>query len=493
MRVLIVGGGSAGWIAASTLQAALNGTGPGPVSITVLEDPATPRIGVGEATIPTVRDMLRRFGWAERDFMRSCEATFKHAIRFDGWRGTGSSYLHPFHRRGGPGWHTASGHWLGTDQGVPFSDLVSAQGTLIAQGVAPRALDADDYTGAVPYAYHMDAEMFADALARRCGGQGVQHIRARMMRADRNAQGHVSAVVLDDGQRLQADLYVDCTGFRALLSRETPGYAWVDQSEHLLCDRAVTLRIPEDPAQFVAPAVTRARALSAGWCWDIGLRSRRGRGYVYASRHLSAEDADAELRAEEGLRAHGIEARHLAFSVGRQASPWSGNVVALGLAAGFLEPLESTGLYLADTGARMLAEMFPPAPHLATAEPLVERFNTVMAELHDDILTFVALHYAVADRPEPFWRDAADPKRHTVRLAHLLALWRIRAPVLADFSLRFTPFGVTSYEFILFGSDWAKAPAGAPPMSPALVARLTADTQRLAKGLPSIAKALATL
>lgn len=495
MRVLVVGGGSAGWIAAATLQSRLNGTGPGRVAITLVESPDTPRIGVGEATIPTIRDMLRGFGMAEADVMRACEASFKHAIRFDDWSAPGSRYLHPFHRHRSPDMEMAAARWLEGDGALPFDAFASAQPALITAGLAPRALDGADYQGPVPYAYHLDAEMFADALAAHCVARGVQHLRDHVDRVDRDADGLVTGLALRSGQRIEADLYIDCTGFRALLSPQAhqPG-GWVDQSRHLLCDRAVAFRVPEDPERFVPSPFTRARALGSGWCWDIGLMTRRGRGYVYSSAHISADDAEAELRAEEGAAASGLTARHLRFRVGRQVAPWTGNVVAIGLAAGFLEPLESTGLYLADYAARVLCEMFPPTPAHVANPALARRHNQLLAEVHDDILDFILLHFAVAGRRDTaFWRDASAPQRLTDRLAHLLDIWNVRPPRFSDFSLRYPPFNDLNYEFILLGSGWRPAGLGRGRGRPDLPPDAAAANRAIAAGLPTNAALLARI
>ncbi|MFT4782316.1 MAG: tryptophan halogenase [Paracoccaceae bacterium] len=486
MRVLIVGGGSAGWITAANLQASLNGQGRGPVTLTLLEDPETPRIGVGEATIPTMRDMLHRFGLSEAEFLRACDGTFKHGIRFDDWSAPGSSYFHPFQRHLGPRWSGAVAEWLMSDRDTPFADLVSVQPHLIRQGLGPRTADAADFGGDIPYAYHMDAEMFADTLAQHCVSRGVRHIEGRVAEVLRDGADHVHTVVLNDGRRLQADLYVDCTGFRAVLSSGVTGAGWIDQSGHLLCDRAVTFRVPMDAAKPFAPQpFTRARALSAGWCWDIGLRSRRGRGYVYSSAHISAQAAEEELCADEGGRRAEYDMRHIKFHVGRLAEPWSGNVVAIGLSAGFLEPLESTGLYLADYAARVLAQMFPPDVTAATNSALARRHNQLVGEVHDEILDFIVAHYAVAARRDtPFWQDATDPARHTERLAHLLELWQLRPPSFADFSHRFPPFGHVNYEFVLMGSGWGPAGLVSGNRPAPQMAASVAHAKRIARDLP---------
>ena len=478
MRVTIVGGGSAGWIAAATLQAQLNGTGPGPVSITVVESPKAPRIGVGEATIPTMRDMLRRFGLSERGVLAACDASFKHGIRFDDWSGPGSRCLHPFHRHALP--RDIAARWLASSGEPPFAAIASAQAALIAHERAPRPAGAPEFTGPVPYAYHLDAEKFAEYLAGELTSRGVTRQSAHVTGVLREGET-VTALRTEDGAPLSADLWVDCTGFAGLLLPEE-GRDWVSYADRLLCDRAVTMRVPEDDPAYTPAPFTRARALEAGWCWDIGLRHRRGRGYVYSSAHLSDDEAEAALRAEEGQHSAELPARVIHFTPGRRAAPWQGNVVALGLAAGFLEPLESTGLFLADFAARALVEMFPAAPGLPM-QPLARRYNALLAEMHDDLADFLALHYAVAQRRDTtFWRDAAKAALRSERLRELLELWQLRPPSFADFSYRYSPFSHTAWEFILLGMGWrpATAPAGTTPCA----APAEALTRQMLDALP---------
>ena len=484
MRVLIVGGGSAGWIAAATLHFRLNGGRPGPVAITLLESPQVPRIGVGEATIPTIRNMLASFGLREAEFMRGCEATIKHAIRFDDWTAPGSRYLHPFQRFFDAPAAGAVGRWLESDGALPFSDLVSAQGALIEARRAPRERAAGDYGGEIPYAYHMDAEMFAGHLATHCAARGVAHRQGHIVEVLREAKtGHVRAVRIDDGAEIAADLFIDCTGFHAVLSDpQAPGSAWIDQSNRLLCDRAVAMRVPMAPGARPQP-FTRARALGAGWCWDIGLRTRRGRGYVYSSAHCSDEEAEAALRADEGASAEGIDVRIVKFRVGRRRAPWTGNVVSIGLSSGFLEPLESTGLYFASLSAKLLCEMFPPRPDLAAAPPLARGFNDVVTAVHDEVLDFIQFHYTLSPRGEPFWRDAAAPERRTDRLVHLLDLWEVRPPAFVDFREPCSPFNHINHEFILTGMGWRPA-ASAASGSVRLVPH--PETARLVARLPGL-------
>lgn len=454
--VLIVGGGSAGWITATTLNTYLNTGATAPVSITLVESPTTPRIGVGEATIPTIKNWLHAMGIGEMEFMRATDATFKQAIRFDDWAGPGRRYLHPFHRFAPHLTPDVFARWLASDGTVAFSDLVSAQGALIAHARGPRTLQDGDYGGTIPYAYHLDAEKFGDFLAERSASQGVNRIRGHVADIARDDDGCVKALTLEDGRRLEADLFVDCTGFSCILSNKADKLPsdWQDQSSHLLCDRAVVFRVPRE-SRGAPPTFTRARALSAGWCWDIALSERRGRGYVYSGAHIDDDAAEMELRDDAGAAAEASEARIVRFRVGRKARPWSGNVVSIGLSAGFLEPLESTGLYLAEFASGLLKSLFPPTVEAVRSPVLAKRFNEVMGEVHDSILDFIQLHYAVAQRRDSdFWRDASDIGRLSDRLAAHLEMWELRPPSYVDFSLQFPPFSHVNYEFILLGSGW---------------------------------------
>ncbi|MEM1314786.1 MAG: tryptophan 7-halogenase [Pseudomonadota bacterium] len=475
--MLIVGGGSAGWLAAATLDAALNRDGRRAAAITVVESPTTPRIGVGEATIPTLRRTLRRLGLAEAEFLSAADATFKQAIVFADWSAPGSAFVHPFHTLPGDEAEQAGARYLRSDRAVPFADLVTPQPALAAAGRAPRAAETADYAGELPYAYHMDAEAFAEALAARAVARGVARRAAHVVAPERAPGQPLREVRTAEGERLRADLFVDATGFRRLLIGD---HGFRDQSRHLICDAAVALRAP--PRAGPTPPLTVARASAGGWTWDIPLRTRRGRGYVHASAHLSADDAEAELRRSEPQA--GGEARRIAFEVGRLDAPWDADVAAVGLAAGFVEPLESTGLHLADLAAGLLAENAPLAGHNPA---LARAYNDHMTAAHDEIVDFVNLHYAASPRRDtPFWRDAADPARRTDRVAHLLELWESRPPVASDFSSSLQVFNHRNWEFILHGLGWrpgAMASAGqGVRLEPS--SAVMAELRRLARRLP---------
>lgn len=481
-RVLIVGGGSAGWITASYLNAVLNNGGFPPVAVTVVESPSVGRIGVGEATVPSIRHTLSRIGLEETTFMKAADATFKNAICFENWTAAGGAYFHPFDRRAAEPSDGVARTWLGSDRSLPWADMVSTLAALSVEGYAPKALGWPSFGSTFPYAYHMDAEKFADYLAGFSGQRGVAHLRDDVVDVEREEDGDIKAVRLASGGAIEADLFIDCTGFAGVLIGKVLGVDWVDFSHWLLCDRAVSFRIPYEThyPDRIKPYTT-ATALSAGWAWDIGLLNRRGRGYVYSSAHIDDDAAEAELRALEGAHCDAFDARRLKFRVGRRRAFWAKNVIAIGLSSGFIEPLESTALYTVEFAASALCDLFPRDG--ADVNVLRNRYNQLNASLFDEVLDFINLHYCLSDRRDTsFWRDAGDSSRMTETINGRLSLWREKPPSHFDFGKTLQLFSPQSYEYILYGMGFgaARAPEGGKPALavPAELAKITAAARQ---------------
>ncbi len=452
-KVLIVGGGSAGWITAAYMNAALN-QGRQSVALSLVESPNVPRVGVGEATVPTIRHILQTVGIDEGRFMREADATFKQAIKFVNWhRGDGDAYYHPFDRRGaGPVDYSAL-NWLASDRSVPFAETVSVQPGLCEMGLSPRMPDSKDYSSPMPYAYHMDAEKFADCLCEHATARGVEHFREDVVEVVRREDGYIDAVLTDSGRRLEADLFIDCTGFRGLLIEGAMNVPFKDFGQYLLCDRAVAMRVPYETFYpgHIKPFTT-ATALSNGWVWDIGLVNRRGTGYVYSSAFLDDDAAEAELRAHEGPHTDSLEARRIRFRVGRRETFWEKNCIATGLAGGFIEPLESTGLYLTEFAAVTLSEHFPFGDQV---QPLADRFNRILSNRYEEVLDFVNMHYCLTRRDDTeFWREVQRDERITDNLKAKFEFWKIKPPSASDFDDQFRLFSHQSYEYILYGMDF---------------------------------------
>ena len=478
-RLLVVGGGSAGWMAAAYLDSALNRDGQKVVDVALIESPDVPRIGVGEATIPNINHLLAVIGIDQHEFMRRVDGTFKQSIRYVDWlHGRGEFYHHPFSRYR-PGPIDQSGHrWLKSDRSIPFCETVSAQPMICELGLAPQMLGAWDFGRPLSYAYHMNALKFADYLCEIATARGVKRYLDHLVDVELAHNGDIAAVVTRGGLRLEADLFLDCTGFRALLIEGKLDVGWVDCSKWLLCDRAVTMHVPYDHffPGYVRPYTT-ATALSAGWIWEIPLQDRRSLGYVHSSAFIGDESAAREMKAFEGSHAADIDCRIVKFKVGHREKAWVRNCIAVGLAGNFIEPLESTGIYISNLAAVTLAEHFPYSDEMA---PLAFRFNRIMANRFYEILDFINMHYCLTRRTDtPFWRQVQQPEHINDRLKAKLDFWRIKPPSITDFEDQYFPgqpdtplpsgglpgdhrspidtaglWGYDSYEAILYGMDF---------------------------------------
>lgn len=461
MRVLIVGGGSAGWITAAYLDNYLNPPNRKDVLVGVVESARIGRIGVGEATIPTMKRTLARIGVPERDFLKHADATFKQAIRFDNWRSPGHRYYHPFDRLTATRFDRHGLRFLGSDRSIPFAETVSPQPALCDAGLSPKTPEDGDYEGQMPYAYHMDAEKFADYLRDLAKSRGVQHLVDEVVDVEQRENGDVAAVKTASGKRVEADLFIDCSGFARLLIGKTLGVPYREFGDYLLCDGAVAMQVSYDvhPQENVRPYTT-STALSAGWVWDIGLQNRRGTGYVYSSQFISEDEAEAELRAHEGPHCKDVNARRLRFRTGRVEEAWKNNVVAIGLSAGFLEPLESTGLFFIEEAVDYLCELFPRLG----VDHNRHLFNERMQARYSESLDFINLHYALTQREDtPFWREVRKPERMTPSLRALLERWETKPPSRLDFTDQQQLFSHINFEFILYGMGWCPESLSRPP------------------------------
>ncbi len=367
-----------------------------------------------------------------------------------------------------------------SDRSVPYMNTISAQPILCEMGLAPQMFERVNFGIPLGYAFHMNALKFADYLRDFSTARGVTHYLDHVIDVDMHESGTIAAVQTKSGKRLEADLFIDCTGFAAHLIEKTLGVGWVDCSQWLICDRAVTMHVPYEHYYpgYVHPYTT-ATALSAGWVWDIPLQTTRSLGYVHSSAHISDDDAEKELRAFEGDHSESLPSRIVKFKVGRREQPWAANCIAIGLSGGFIEPLESTGLYLSQLASELLAEHFPSTDDMA---PLAFRFNRIMANRFYEILDFINMHYCLTRRTDTeFWREIRRPERINDRLRAKLDFWRIKPPSVSDFIDQFFPgqpdsqlasggaFGDNrypidtgrlwnhhSYEAILYGMDFLR-------------------------------------
>ena len=473
-RVLIVGGGSAGWMTAAYLDAVLNGAGQIPVDISLIESPDVPRIGVGEATIPSINHILEAISIDEVEFMKRVDGTFKQAIKYVNWLDCqGESYYHAFGRYRESPIDWSSLNWLMSDRSLPFSETISAQPVICEACFAPKMMGQWDMGAQFTYAFHMNALKFADYLCEIATSRGVQHYLDHVVDIEMTDGGDIAAVQTKGGNRIEADLFVDCTGFAGLLIEKKLGADWVDCSQWQLCNRALVIQVPYEHSYpgYVRPN-TLATAVSAGWIWEIPLQNRRAWGYVHSSDFINEDDAEKELRAFVGPIADSFQTRLVPFKVGYRAKTWVQNCVAVGLSAGFIEPLDSTGLYLSDLAAVMLTEHFPYGGDMA---PLAYRYNRIVANRFHEVLDFINMHYCLTRRTDTeFWREVQRPERTNDRLKAKLDFCRVKPPSPADLEDQWLPssglpgdhrspvdtagiFTLSSYEAILYGMDFLSA------------------------------------
>ncbi|WP_067732565.1 tryptophan halogenase family protein [Novosphingobium naphthalenivorans] len=425
-RVVIAGGGSAGWMAAAALSHTLRGTG---IAIDLVESAEIGTVGVGEATIPPIRIFNQMLGIDEAEFLRATQGTFKLGIEFTGWGGNENHYFHPFGRHGddfGPvPFHQ---QWLAAKASGDRTPLAaySLATEAARQGrfaLPPMQAGRATVWSTFSHAYHFDAGLYAAFLRQRAQAQGVRRHEGRIEGIMRNPQnGHVSELVLADGRRLAGDLFLDCTGFRALLIGKALNTPFEDWSRWLPCDRA--LAVPSASLGTPSP-YTRSIARSAGWQWRIPLQHRTGNGLVWCSAFLDDDPAREELLCDLGAPSLD-EPRTLRFQTGRRSQPWVDNVVAIGLAAGFLEPLESTSLHLIQTGIIRLLSWFPGKDFDPGSRYEYNRLSAREWEAVRDLLIF---HYAASKREDtPFWRHCSKmplPDSLTARIDLFRATGRV--------------------------------------------------------------------
>jgi tryptophan halogenase len=457
--VVIVGGGTAGWLTASLIAARHQSRmKAGGFSVTLIESPDIKIIGVGEGTWPTMRSSLERIGVSETALFRECDAAFKQGGKFSGWTtgGPQDHYYHPLMVPQGFSQVNLVPHWMRAGGGKSFCDFVTPQGRLCDEGLAPKTITHGEYRGLANYAYHLDAGKFAPFLARHCTQRlGVRHVLADIEQVKQRESGDIESLLTRQAGEVAGDLFIDCSGFSGLLLDKTLGVGFKGVSDVLFCDTALATQVPFDFPDAPLASQTNATAHEAGWTWDICLPTRRGVGYVYSSRHQSEEAAHETLQRYIGPKYPELSVRKIPIRAGHRETFWKHNCVAVGLAAGFLEPLESSAIVLVELSAKLIAEQMPACREVM--DIVSRRFNEVTMYRFGRIVDFLKLHYVLTQRTDtPFWRDNVDPASVPERLRDLLTLWKYQSPWFFDELDRLEEvFPAASYQYVLYGMGFA--------------------------------------
>ena len=399
-KVVITGGGTAGWNTAAALVKHFGEL----LEIALVESEEIGTVGVGEATFPSILGFHRLLKLDEREFMRASKATFKLGISFENWGAIGDRYIHAFGQIGKSTWMGDFHHfWLAAKEdgfGGELGDYC------FERKAAEAGKFSTSDTVKINYAYHFDAGLYAVHLRRISEGQGVKRIEGKIARVEQHPEtGFITALVLESGEQVTGDLFVDCSGFRGLLIEQTLKSGYDDWSHWLPCNRATA--VPCDRQPTITP-YTRSHAREAGWQWRIPLQHRTGNGYVYCSEFLSDDEAAGLLlsRLDGTPRA---DPRPLRFVAGKRKEPWKKNCVALGLASGFLEPLESTSIHLIQTAIAKLLFLLP-RDHIDPA--VIDKYNAMLKVELEEIRDFLVLHYTATERNDtPFWRHCQNIRK----------------------------------------------------------------------------------
>jgi tryptophan halogenase len=486
-NIVIVGGGTAGWLTAGVIaarhQARIKAER---FSITLVESPNVKIIGVGEGTWPTLRSTLEKIGISETDLFRHCDAAFKQGGKFAGWTtgAAGEAYYHPLMLPEGFDRINLAPYWLADDGGRTFCDAVSPQGQLCDAGLAPKTITTPEYQGMANYSYHLDAGKFAPFVQKHCTEKlGVRHVLADVLSVNQAENGDITSLVTKQAGEIAGDLFIDCTGFASILLGKTLGVGFKDCSDILFCDTALAVQVPHDAPDAPMTSHTVSTAKSAGWIWDIDLPTRRGIGHVYSSNHISEEAAREELACYVGPRIKDLTVRKIPIRTGHRETFWKNNCIAVGLAAGFLEPLESSAIVLSELSAKLIAEQMPA--NREVMDIVAARFNDVTNYRWGRIIDFLKLHYILTKRTDSqFWIDNVAPETIPDRLKNLLHLWKYQPPWFFDeFDRLEEVFPAASYQYVLYGMGFRTEVEPADDAARAMAKRYMSDAANLTKKL----------
>jgi tryptophan halogenase len=504
-RVVIVGGGTAGWLTAGIIAArhcskdtSLSGEQEiQDTEVILVESPDVKNLGVGEGTWPTMRDTLRQIGISEREFLSCCDASFKQASKFVGWsNGTNEHYYHPFTAPAGYGTVSMADHWSATAQDIDFESWVCAQGAICDQNLAPKLLQMPEYAFSLNYGYHLNAGKFVKILQQHCVEKlGVNYIQGHVEQVVPAENEDISSIVLANGESIAGDLFIDCSGFAAILISKHYQIPFESKRHILFNDTALALQVEHASDEVPISSCTVATAQKNGWIWDISLQNRRGIGHVFSSDFTSAEKAEEDLlsyvKNDPFLASQDIKPRTIKFAPGHRTTFWHKNCVAIGVSAGFVEPLEATALVLIEKSAEWISQQLPRDRSAMTV--LAKRFNQLTLQRWQEIIDFLKLHYLLTNRTDSeYWRAHQQADSIPESLKEALQLWLTQAPGLYESNQRFELFSSASKQYVLYGMGFKTEKNyvnNRVQKEAALIKRIRNETlhmtEKLLNGLPS--------
>lgn len=485
-NIVIVGGGAAGWITAGLLAAEHNVdqgivANTPKLAICLIESPDVPIIGVGEGTWPSMRLTLQKIGISETDFLLCCDASFKQGSKFINWRGpvhptdvsaslsghmlggnattaaiTHDSYLHPFSLPIGQQELNLCPFWLPHHQDVAFADAVCQQYQLSEMGLAPKHITTAEYSFVNNYGYHLNAGKFSQLLQKHVTEKlGVRYIPDHVLAIRSQLNGDIASVQTREHGEICGDLFIDCSGTRSLLLGEHLAVPFISQHHVLFNDSALAVQMPYPKDDTPIASCTHSTAQSCGWIWDIALPTRRGIGHVYSSAHLSDRAAEQQLRdylsADFGAAAADrAELRKLTIAPGHRALCWKNNCIAIGMAAGFIEPLEASALAMVEWTAKTLSSQLPA--HRGVMDLIAQRVNQTFLQHWQQIIEFLKLHYVLSKRVDhDYWHDHREGSSIPTSLQDALYVWRYQVPSASDIRHSDVLFPAASYQYVLYG------------------------------------------
>ncbi|TKB47461.1 tryptophan halogenase family protein [Thalassotalea mangrovi] len=434
-RLLILGGGTAGWMTALLMAKRLGEN----IDIILVESPDIPVIGVGEGTTPYIKQFFKQLDIREQDWMRECQATYKCGIRFPDWSTKigYQSYFHPFFspldkQVGEAFFHNVNCRRAGIDVNAnPSHYFVTSY--LGERGLSPHCYQALPFE--LDYAYHFDAALLGNYLRKIAVEIGIIHRQANIISVGHQVNGNIEALITDSGDKLTADLFIDCSGFRALLLAEELNVPLHSYADSLLNNAAVAIQVDHQQSSCLdtlLPTETRSSALSNGWMWNIPLNQRWGNGYVYSRDYISANSAEQELRVALAID-DSVDARHLSMQVGRRTRHWQNNVIAVGLSQGFVEPLEATALMLVQytiEHACAVIEKSDSQNLQDIADGEKRTFNDIINAMFDGVRDYILVHYLTNSRDDTkYWRDNRHGLMIPDTVRHLLEVWQSDADI----------------------------------------------------------------